>query len=194
MNNIFNCSGMIIAEASENDAVKAYAYVTVNDELVIKGIRVFENDCGLQVRMPALINEDGKYDEVISLSLRRSKRALRETVLRAYNNMKAAGIKRMPLRKGSPQTQISNDIITVTLEKCGGNNAVGSAVINNDLVFHDITVTPSANRTGGIFIELPKIRRADGVPKNTVDVNNAFYDKLRKAVTLDYSKLLENCN
>ena len=66
--------------------VKAYCDVTIDDRLLIKGLRVISGKNGLFVSMPRQQGKDQKwYDSVVPLS-RDTKTEIERTVLEAYQN------------------------------------------------------------------------------------------------------------
>ena len=67
-----------------NGSLKAFVDLSVNDELMIKGLRIIEGEKGLLVKMPMESGRDGKwYNTVIPLT-REVKDEIEKVVLLCY--------------------------------------------------------------------------------------------------------------
>ena len=71
---------------SNGSSLKAFVDIIVNQQVLIKGVRVIGNrDGDLFVKMPQQKGRNGKWYETVSLLDEESKQALQETVLEAYH-------------------------------------------------------------------------------------------------------------
>ena len=67
-------------------SLKAFVDVIVNEEVLVKGIRVFKDRDGNEsVSMPKQQAKNGKWYETVSLLSEEAKQELQEVVLEAYN-------------------------------------------------------------------------------------------------------------
>lgn len=83
---------------SSKSSLVGFAAITLDNELVIKGIKIIEGNKGLFVSMPSSKGSDDKYyDDVFPLTgdLRNH---INDTVLDAYEE-EAAGNKKKPARR-----------------------------------------------------------------------------------------------
>ena len=66
--------------------LKAFAYVSFNDSITIKNIKVLEDDKGLFVSMPQELNKnDGKWYDTIFCHSKEIRDEITNRVLTAYN-------------------------------------------------------------------------------------------------------------
>lgn len=65
--------------------VKAYADISVNDALLIKGLKIIDGKHGLFVSMPCEKGQDEKWYEVVRPLEKEVKALISEVVLTAYN-------------------------------------------------------------------------------------------------------------
>ena len=74
----------------------AFANITIDDELVIKGIKIVDGKKGLFVAMPCTQGEDGKYYDDVFPITKECREYLSEFVLNSYDdsNSKRASKKR----------------------------------------------------------------------------------------------------
>ncbi len=69
--------------------LKAYAEMTVNDELIIKGIKIFEKENGsIFIGFPALPGKDKIYHDVVVPASSEIKKQVRDAVVEAYKHQK----------------------------------------------------------------------------------------------------------
>ena len=67
-------------------SLKAFVDVTVNEQVLIKGVRVVESkDGNLFVAMPKQQGKDSRWHETVSLLDEEVKQELQEVVLEAFN-------------------------------------------------------------------------------------------------------------
>lgn len=69
-----------------NGPVKAFADILVNDELLIKGLRIIEGKKGLFVSMPKDQGKDKKWYDTVSLVSKETQQEISSIVLAAYKN------------------------------------------------------------------------------------------------------------
>lgn len=69
--------------------LKAYAQITLDDALVIKGIKIFEKENGgIFINYPALQGKDRTYHEVITPISADLKKLIRDRVVEVYKEEK----------------------------------------------------------------------------------------------------------
>lgn len=71
-------------------ALKAYCDLAINDEVVIKGLRVVEGKHKLFVSFPRQMGKDSKWYDNVVLLTKHAEQAIGETVLAAYHAEQAA--------------------------------------------------------------------------------------------------------
>ncbi len=65
--------------------LRAYAEVTLNDSLVIKGIRVLENENGgLYIGFPSQMGKENEYRDLIVPKTPELKKHLRDQIIKSY--------------------------------------------------------------------------------------------------------------
>jgi stage V sporulation protein G len=74
-----------IHKVDNGSALKAFADVIINGQVLIKGVRVVEGENGLFVAMPRQQGKDNKWYETVSLLDEEVKQELQNTILEAYN-------------------------------------------------------------------------------------------------------------
>lgn len=70
----------------ENSKLKAIATITVNDEVALHGIKVFDGDKGIFVQMPQKRDRDGNYKDIIFPITAEAREAINNAVLEKYKN------------------------------------------------------------------------------------------------------------
>lgn len=190
--NFFSCTGMLVYN-NVDSKTKAIAQVTVNNEFVINGIRVFEGANGPYALMPSKL-VDGEYNSIIYPITAEARHELLDVVIRTYNNMVMSGMDRMPI-VAAPQEPEKPSNIFVTLDKNHGRvKAIGKAVINNSLVITDIRVSSYIDENGEekLFVGLPSFKTASNEYKDLVYITSpAFREKLNNTVMEVYQRILE---
>ncbi len=73
-----------IYKARGDGAVKAYASVSLDNEFVVKGIKIIEGERGLWVSMPGRKMKDGSFQDVFHPVSREARDKIVNAVLRAY--------------------------------------------------------------------------------------------------------------
>lgn len=85
-----------VLKNNEKSSLAGFANITIDDELVIKGIKIVNGRNGLFISMPATKgNDDQYYDDVFPITVE-CWEYLNETILAEYES--AAGIKKSKKR------------------------------------------------------------------------------------------------
>ena len=71
---------------SDKSSLVAFANITIDDELVIKGIKIVDGKKGLFVSMPCTQGEDGKYYDDVFPITKECRDYLTEYVLNSYED------------------------------------------------------------------------------------------------------------
>jgi len=74
-----------IYKTKGNGAVKAYASVSLDNEFVVKGIRIVDSGKGLYVSMPSRKMKDGSYQDIFHPMNKAAREKIVKAVLKAYN-------------------------------------------------------------------------------------------------------------
>ena len=75
-----------IMRLQNGSMLKAFADITINDSLLIKGLRVVEGKHGPFVSMPQMQGADKKWYDVVRCLRDEVKEQISDTVLYAYQN------------------------------------------------------------------------------------------------------------
>jgi len=68
--------------------LKAYAEITLDDALIIKGIKIFEKENGgIFITFPAIQGKDKTFHEIVIPKTSGIKKRIREAILKVYKNM-----------------------------------------------------------------------------------------------------------
>ena len=73
-----------IYKAKGNGAVKAYASVSLDDEFIVKGIKVLEGENGLWVSMPSRKAKNGSFQDIFHPASKEAREKIVNAVLSAY--------------------------------------------------------------------------------------------------------------
>lgn len=189
-NTIIKTTGLIIFDRSYN-STKGIANVSVNDEFLIKGIRIFEGANGPYVLMPSQL-VDGEYNNLVFPITADMREQIQSSVIRTYNNMVTGELTKLPPVKLEPPSNSDTNIF-VTLERHNGKiKATGKAIINRSIVISGIKVLDYTDASGREvkFIAMPSSASRDGVYRDVVQiVSKEFSQKLTDAVWEAYKKL-----
>lgn len=71
---------------NENSKLKAIATITVNDEVALHGIKVFDGDKGLFVQMPQKRDKEGNYKDIVFPITAEARETINNAVLEKYKN------------------------------------------------------------------------------------------------------------
>jgi len=76
----------IFKVAGEITAVRGYVDITINDVILIKGIRIIDGKNGLFISMPSEKAKDNQWYETVRCLNKDIKEQIRDTVLEAYHS------------------------------------------------------------------------------------------------------------
>jgi stage V sporulation protein G len=65
-------------------AVKAYATVSLDNEYIVKGLKILEGENGLWVSMPSRKAKDGSFQDVFHPASREAREKIVNAILEAY--------------------------------------------------------------------------------------------------------------
>lgn len=68
----------------EDDKLRAFASITLDNALVIRGLKIIEGSSGMFVAMPSRQRKDGSYQDVAHPINRETREWLESLVIRAY--------------------------------------------------------------------------------------------------------------
>ncbi len=74
-----------IYKTKGNGVVKAYATVSLDNEFVVRGIKIVDSGKGLYVSMPSRKLKDGSYQDVFHPMNKAAREKIVKAVLKAYN-------------------------------------------------------------------------------------------------------------
>lgn len=181
------CTGMVIL--SENDSnTKAIATVTVNDEFVLKGLKVVEGKNGLFVAMPSR-KFGNDYQEVVFPVTKEAREQLFDTVLNTYSKLQEEGLDKFKAEdKELPNQAVSK--IDVVLNHADVNNkksvvAVGQIKIDDCIVVSGVTVKHGTNKNGDEkdFVSMPAYKTQDKTGEyNYVEYAHAITKECRAKI------------
>ena len=161
------CSSMILSEENSNSKTKAVASITVNDEFVIKGIKMYENSKGeLDILMPSRRFGNDYQDVVFPITA-----DAREQMKQAVQSVSKIST--------SINLYHGND------ESKKNVKAVGQFVIDDCIVVSGVTVRHGTNKDGieHDFVSMPSFRLQSETGEFT-------YNEYAHAITKDcYTKI-----
>ncbi len=73
-----------IYKTKGDGVVKAYASVSLDNEFVVKGLKVVENEKGVRVLMPSRKAKDGSYQDIFHPMSKEAREKIVDAVLKAY--------------------------------------------------------------------------------------------------------------
>lgn len=73
-----------IYKTKGDGVVKAYASVSLDNEFVVKGLKVVENEKGVRVLMPSRKAKDGSYQDIFHPMSKKAREKIVDAVLKAY--------------------------------------------------------------------------------------------------------------
>jgi stage V sporulation protein G len=77
------------------EALKAFVSITLDDEFVVRGLKVIESGNGRFVAMPARKRRDGSFQDIAHPINRETRKYLETCVLRAYDEaLEETGLER----------------------------------------------------------------------------------------------------
>lgn len=70
--------------------LKAYAEITLDDKLIIKGIKIFEKDNGgIFITFPAIQGKDKTFHDIVIPKTSATRNQIRDAVVGIYKNMRS---------------------------------------------------------------------------------------------------------
>ncbi|MGN0678115.1 MAG: septation protein SpoVG family protein [Oscillospiraceae bacterium] len=189
-NTKMECTSMVML--SEGSSAKAVATVTLNDEFVLKGIKVYEGKNGLFVSMPSR-KSGNDYQDVVFPITKEAREQLNNTVMESYGKLVENGLDKLPLAKSTPPEQ-SVSKITVTLHQVDDEKtkAVGQIVIDDCIVVSGVKVRHGTNSEGvkKDFVSMPSYQTQTGEYNEYAhSVTKDCYEKINNAVLGTYETL-----
>lgn len=189
-NTKMECTGMVML--AEGSKAKAVATVTVNDEFVLKGIKVFEGENGFFASMPSRkVGND--YQEVMFPITKEAREQLNNVVLESYGRLVESGLDKLPFEERNvPKQSVSK--ITVSLHQVDDEKtkAVGQIVIDDNIVIAGVKVRHGTNANGEEkdFVSMPSYQTQTGDYNEYAHaVTKECYEKINKAVMGAYETL-----
>ena len=70
---------------SEDNNVKAFVNIVVDDALAVKNLRIIDGTKGLFVAMPSTKNKEGKYRDMVHPINQEVRTMMEEQIIKAYN-------------------------------------------------------------------------------------------------------------
>lgn len=70
---------------SEDNNVKAFVNIVVDDALAVKNLRIIDGTKGLFVAMPSTKNKEGKYRDMVHPINQEVRTMMEEQIINAYN-------------------------------------------------------------------------------------------------------------
>ena len=71
---------------SEDNNVKAFVNIVVDDALAVKNLRIIDGTKGLFVAMPSTKNKEGKYRDMVHPINQEVRTMMEEEIIKAYND------------------------------------------------------------------------------------------------------------
>ena len=182
-------SSMVMLEGSNT---KAVASVTINDEFVLKGIKVFEGEKGLFVAMPSRKMGD-EYADVCFPITAEAREQLHNAVLERYENMTANGLEKFQAEKKDAPEQ-STSKISVSLHSVNDEKtkAAGQIIIDDCIVISGVKIKHGTNSKGieKDFVSMPQYQTQAGEFNQYAHaITKDCYEKVNNAVLGAYEKL-----
>lgn len=185
-NTKLSVSSMTILD-DENSAIKAFAAVTVNDEFVIKNIKVIEGDKGLFVAMPSR-KISGEYQDVVFPITKEAREQLNNAVIECYNDMQSKGQERFMADNTSPEKSVSNITASIYPQDYENSHVKGSGQIVIDGAFVVSGVKVVEGKDGQIFASMPSYTNdVDERKDYAFPITKECYEKVQNAVLEDYA-------
>ncbi len=184
------CTSIVML--AEGSKAKAVATVTVNDEFVLKGIKVYDGANGLFVSMPSR-KFGNKYSDVVFPITKQAREQLNSAVLGSYGKLLESGLDKLQTEKKVPPEKSASKI-TVSLHQTNNERtkAVGQVVIDDCIVISGVKVNHGTN-TDGIekdFVGMPSYQTQTGEYNEYAHpITKECYDKVHSAVLKAYETL-----
>lgn len=189
-NTKMECTGMVML--AEDSKAKAVASVTVNDEFVIKGIKVYDGANGLFASMPSR-KIGGEYQDIVFPITKEAREQINNAVLETYGKLAESGLDKLPLEEKAPPEKSASKI-TVSLHQLDDEKtkAVGQIVIDDSIVVSGVKVRHGTNTQGEEkdFVSMPSYQTQTGEYNEYAHaITKDCRDKINKAVLGAYETL-----
>lgn len=189
-NTKMECTGMVML--AEDSKAKAVANVTVNDEFVIKGIKVYDGANGLFASMPSR-KIGGEYQDIVFPITKEAREQINNAVLETYGKLAESGLDKLPLEEKAPPEKSASKI-TVSLHQIDDEKtkAVGQIVIDDSIVVSGVKVRHGTNTQGEEkdFVSMPSYQTQTGEYNEYAHaITKDCRDKINKAVLGAYETL-----
>ncbi len=189
-NTKLECTGMVML--AEGSKAKAVASITVNDEFVIKGIKVYDGSNGLFASMPSR-KIGGEYQDIIFPITKEAREQINNAVLETYGKLAESGLEKLQLEEKAPPEKSASKI-TVSLHQLDDEKtrAVGQIVIDDSIVVSGVKVRHGTNAQGEEkdFVSMPSYQTQTGEYNEYAHaVTKDCYDKINRAVLGAYETL-----
>ncbi len=181
----FSVSSMLPLCGGRN--IRAIVSVVINDDLVIKGIKVLQGKSGLFLDMPSR-KTGGVYSYIAYPVTYQARKQLNEAVLNEYRELLS---KREYSERAEAPTQRESSV-SVSIHSADDNNisALGQIIIDNCFVIKGIRVIESEEQ---IFVFMPSFRTSDFKTEPFASpITPIFRDKIYKAVCSEYRNMRNN--
>jgi len=190
MDTKLECTSMVML--AEGSKAKAVATVTVNDEFVLKGIKVYDGANGLFVSMPSR-KFGSEYSDVVFPITKEAREQLNSTVLGSYGKLLESGLDKLQTEKREPPEQSASKI-SVSLHRTDNDRtkAVGQIVIDDCIVISGVKVNHGTNAAGieKDFVGMPSYQTQTGEYNEYAHpITKECYDKVQSAVLKAYETL-----
>ncbi|MDE6728741.1 MAG: SpoVG family protein [Oscillospiraceae bacterium] len=175
----------------DDSSAKAYASVTINDEFVIKNVKVFEGKNGLFVTMPSR-KSGNEYSDVVFPISKEAREQFINTVIDCYNDMQNKGQESFMSEFVPPTESKSNITASVQLRdyKDSNTKAVGQITIDEAFVVSGVKVVAGKDDDGKdyCFASMPSyLNDVDESKDYAYPITTECYEKVQNAVLEDYS-------
>lgn len=168
----------------QGDKLKAFVDITLDNNIAVHGIKVFEGAKGLFVAMPGrkTKKEDGKFLDTVHIINKDLRASIVQEVLNFY---KKEG-REVVLENGADKTEISR--ITMTKNKNESKlKAWANISLSDSIVIHGVKVIEGKN---GLFVVMPSKKAKDGKFRDIAHaLNNETRNMMQKAVLDKYNEL-----
>lgn len=201
MSTKMECTSMFLSEGNTNSKTKAVASITVNDEFVIKGIKMYESSAGnLDIVMPSR-KFGNDYQDVVFPITAEAREQMKQAVLDTYVKVVESGLDKLPLEaKDAPEKSASKVTVSINLYQSNDeakNNvkAVGQVVIDDCIVVSGVTVKHyTKDGVEADFVSMPSFKKMDDFGETTYSeyahaITKECYAKISNAVLGAYETL-----
>ena len=181
-------TSMTLIENEANPRLKALATVALNDEFVIKGVKVVAGENGLFASMPSR-SFKGEYSDIIFPITAEAREQLNNTVIDAFAELTQSGEQTLYNPVDTPEKSVSD--ITVSLhgiENGGKTKAAGQIVIDDNFVITGVKVVEGKEQKN--FVQMPSYQTQTGEYAQYANaITTDMHEKIQDKVLSSYEKL-----